>query len=220
MAAAERIDYFAEANPNLATALPATVALFAANRNNVERLNQAGISSASSGGAGMSETRSKVARAREVVGDLRLIVQTAKIIEKNNRDFKNTFTLPRGGMSYREIVDYAASFIADAPEFQADFDKYALTTQFFADLKADVNALRDTSQGQADAKRATVGTTADVESNLQDTLDTREELNRALKNYYRDNPQKLAEWLTASHIERKRRPTEPAPPTGENPQPA
>jgi len=29
-------------------------------------------------------------------------------------------------------------------------------------------------------------------------------LNNAIKNHYRNNPQKLAEWLTAAHIERKK----------------
>lgn len=69
LATAERIGYFGEANPVLAAALPATVELFAANLINIERLRQAGVTSASAGGAGLSETRSKVARAREIAAD-------------------------------------------------------------------------------------------------------------------------------------------------------
>ncbi|CAN5252396.1 hypothetical protein BH10ACI1_BH10ACI1_27920 [soil metagenome] len=49
---------------------------------------------------------------------------------------------------------------------------------------------------------------------LQDTLDTRQDLDRALRNHYRNNPAKLAEWLTASHIERKKKKDE-QPPTPE-----
>jgi len=216
LAAVERIGYFGEANPVLAVELPATVELFAANQINIDRLHQAGIASTSASGAGLSETRSKVARAREIIADLRLIVKTAKIIEKKNNDFKNSFTMPRGGLTYQQIVERANSFIADAPANQAGFDKYALTAQFFNELKINVDGLRETSQEQADAKRTSVGATADIEAILEDTLDTREELDRALKNHYRDNPQKLAEWLTASHIERKRK-TNEQPPPDENP---
>lgn len=143
-------------------------------------------------------------------------MKTARLAEKKNRNFKNTFTLPRGGLNYREIVERADSFAADAPAFSADFDKYALTAQFFAELKTEADNLRETSHEQADAKRTSVGANADIEAILEDTLDVREELDRALKNYYRDTPQKLAEWLTASHIERKRKTAEPTPPD-ENP---
>lgn len=79
-----------------------------------------------------------------------------------------------------------------------------------------MDEFRETAHGQADAHRTTVGTTADTEAILQDTLDTRQELDMALRNYYRDNPAKLAEWLTASHIERKKKKDE-QPPTDENP---
>ncbi len=133
-----------------------------------------------------------------------------------NKDFKNTFTLSRGSLSYQELVERADSFIADAPVNQAFFEKYALTKQFFTDLGTDVEEFRETAHGQADASRTNVGVTADTEAILQDTLDTRHELDMALRNYYRDNPAKLAEWLTASHIQRKKKKDE-QPPTGENP---
>ena len=214
--AAERINFFGEANAQLATELPSTVQMFAANANNVERLHQAGITSASAGGAKASGTRGKVARANEITADLRLVAQTAKVIEKKSKIFKNTFTLPRSGLTYQEITERADSFIADAPAHQADFNKYALSAQFFADLQTDVDEFRQIAHGQADAHRSSVGSTADAEAILEDTLDVREELDRALRNHYRNNPQKLAEWLTASHIERKKRQADSAP-TEENP---
>lgn len=203
--AAERIGFFGEANPQLATELVSTVELFAANQNNVERLRQAGIESATAGGAKTSGTRSKVARAKEITDDLRLIARTAKIIEEKNRSFTNTFTLPRSGLSYQELTERAAAFIADAPANIHYFEKYALNHQFFTDLRTAVEEFRQIAQGQADAHRSGVGSNADTETILEDTLDTREELDRAVKNYYRDNPAKLAEWLTASHIERPKK---------------
>lgn len=214
--AAERMDYFGKANPSLAAELPSTVELFAANADNVERLHEAGITSAGAGGAKTSGTRSKVARASEITADLRLVARTAKVIEKKNTGFKNTFTVPRSGLTYQEIIERANSFIADAPASQALFDKYALKAPFFAELQTDVEEFRLIAQDQADAHRTGVGATADIETILENTLDTREELKTALENHYRDDPAKLAEWLTASHIERKKK---KAGAPGENPPP-
>ena len=214
--ALERIDYYGQANTQLETELPITVELFPANQNNISRLNAAGITSISAGGAGMSETRSKVARAREINADLRLVMTTAKRLEKKIPGFQNTFTLPRGALSYQQLIEHAESFIADAAAHQAEFTKRGLTAQFFTDMAADVAEFKETAHSQADAKRTGVGTTADVEAILEDALDVRADLNTAIKNHYRNNPQKLAEWLTACHIERMRK-KDDAPPTGNNP---
>lgn len=214
--AAENIDYFGAANSQLATEVPYTVELFAANQNNITRLNHAGITSASAEGAGASGTRSKVARFAEIVADLRLVVKTARRMEKKKiPGFQNTFLLPRGGLTYDEGIERADSFLTDASAYKQGFADYALTTTFFANLAAHVAGFREAAHQQSDAKRTGVGSTADVEMILEDTLDTFAELNRTLKNYYRDNPQKLAEWLTASHIRRKNssdKPKEEPPP--------
>jgi len=215
--ALERIDYYDQANPQLKTELPFTVELFLANQNNISRLKAAGITSISAGGAGMSETRSKVARAAEIEADLRRVVTTANRLEKKVPGFQNTFKLPRGGLSYQQLIEHAESFIADAAAFQAEFALRGLTAQFFTELAAAVAEFKETAQQQADAKRTSVGTTADVEDILEDALDVRADLNTAIKNHYRNNPQKLAEWLTACHIERKKSGT-PNPPENNPPE--
>jgi hypothetical protein len=149
------------------------------------------------------------ARAREINKDLRLVMTTARRLEKKIPGFQNTFTLPRGGLSYQELIEHAESFIDDAAEYQAEFSLRGLTAQFFTELAADVAEFKETAQNQADAKRTGVGSTADVEDILEDALDVRADLNTAIKNHYRNNPQKLAEWLTACHIERKKGGTPP-----------
>lgn len=212
--AAERIDFYGEANASLATEVPYTVQLFADNKNNILRLNQAGITSASAIGAGVSGTRSKVARAEEIENDIRLVAQTARLIEKRFDDFQNTFVLPRGSLTYDQIVEYAESFVIDAAKDNDKFAEYALTDAFFTELTGKVEGFRIASQEQADGKRTGVGATAEAEDAIRATLNTRKELNRTIKNHYRNNPQKLAEWLTASHIRRKQESNEePTPPT-------
>jgi hypothetical protein len=212
--AAVKIDFFGEANPQLASEVPYTVALFLANKNNILRLNAAGITSASALGAGMSGTRSKVARIEEIEADIRLVAQTARLIDIRFPDFQNTFILPRGSLTYDQIIQFAESFVADVPPDKDKFAEYALFDAFFTALTAKVVGYRLASQEQADGKREGVGATAEAEDALRATLATRKELDRVIKNHYRNNPQKLAEWLTASHIRRKQETDEPEnPPT-------
>jgi hypothetical protein len=202
--ACERIEYYNQANPQLKTELPYAFELFTANQGLISRLNAAGIASVSATSAGMSGTRSKVARSREIHADLRLVRKTAKQIEKKVAGFQNTFILPHGRLSYQQLIEYAESFIADAAAYQAEFAKRGLTEQFFTDLAADVAEFKEAAQQQQDGRRTSVGATADTEAILEDALETRRELKTILENHYRNDPAKLAEWLTASHIERKK----------------
>ncbi|MBS1797845.1 MAG: hypothetical protein JSS81_28755 [Acidobacteria bacterium] len=200
---AENIDYYGEANSALQHELPFTAELFAANRDNIGRLNRAGVTSASAGGARRSGTRSKVARFAELESDLRLVVKTARLLEKTEPGFRNTFTIPRGALNYDEGLAFADAFQADAPAFQAAFAKYGLTAEFFAEMAAAAAEFRSAAHEQADAQRTGVGATAEQEAALEATLATRRQLDRAIRNHYRDDPQKLAEWLTASHIRQR-----------------
>lgn len=215
--ALERIDYYGQANAQLRIELPITIELFLANQTNISRLTAAGITSISAESAGMSETRSKVARASEIEADLRRIVNTGERMEEKNPGFQNTFKLPRGGLSYQELIEHAESFIADAAAYQAEFSLRGLTAQFFTDLATDVAEFKQITQQQADAKRTAVGSNAEIEAILKDALDVRADLNNAIKNHYRNNPQKLAEWMTACHIERKKK-KDDAPPENNPPE--
>lgn len=207
----ERMDYFGASETQLATELPVTVELFAANKTNIARLHAAGVTGDAASGARASETRSKTALARQIHSDLRRVARTAKIIERKNKDFQNVFEMPRGGLSYQELIDKADGYVAGAPNHQADFARYALNAFFFAELSEDVNDLRAATEQQANASRGGVGATADTEAVLEAALATRSELKTALENHFRADPVKLAEWLTASRIERSRK--KPEPPT-------
>ena len=201
--AVERMGFFGEANPQLAIELPVTVELFADNQINKENLIATGIMRESSASAGKSGTRGKVARAREIDGDVRRVARTAKMIEKKVPDFQNTFETPHGALSYLELTEKAEAFVKDAAPHREHFAKYGLTEAFFTNLQTNVAAFREITHGQADAKRTGVGATADTETILQSSLATRAELKIAIENHYKDNPPKLAEWQTASHIKRR-----------------
>ena len=211
--ALERIDYHGDDNPQLATELPVTVELFAANKTNIADLHAAGVKSDTMTATGKSQTQSKVARARQIKSDLRRVTRTAKIIGKKNVDFVNAFEMPSGNLSYQDLIHKEKAFAAERLKNKTVFDKYGLNDAFFADLAEDVAELGNASESQADAKRGGVGATADIETILENALDVRSELKVAIENHYRNDPAKLAEWLTASHILRRSN-SEPKPQEG------
>lgn len=200
--ACEQIDYFGKANPQLKTEVSYSVELFLANQNNINRMNQAGITRVSAKGAGISGTRSKAARAFDMELDLRSIAKTARVLEEKDPTFQNTFVLPRGRLNYEEIEHHTEAFLRDAPANQEGFGKYALTEAFFTALTAKLAGFREAAQDQADGKRTGVGANAEQEDAIKAALATRKELDRTMKNHFRNNPEKLAEWKTASHIRR------------------
>ena len=206
----ERIDYYGDDNPQLTTELPVTVELFAANKTHIAALHAAGVTSDTMRATGKSQTQSKIARARQIKSDLRRVARTAKIIEKKNDAFVNAFEMSSGNLSYQDLIDKAQAFATERAKYDTDFDKYGLNDAFFTALSQDIAELGEASEGQADAKRGGVGTTADIETILENALDVRAELKVAIENHYRNDPARLAEWLTASHILRPRR-SEPKP---------
>ena len=211
-----RIGHFGEANPELKTEVPYTVELFTANQNNIDRLNEAGITLVSAKGAGLSGTRSKEARIFEIETDVRMVAKTARIIEAKDPAFQNTFVIGSGRITYEEAINYAESFIRDASANEARFDKYALKKAFFTDLQAKVEGFREAAHGQSDGKRTSVGATAEQEAAVKAALATRKEIDRAMKNHFRNNPEKLAEWQTASHIRQPDEADKSEPPPQDN----
>lgn len=218
--ALQRIDSFGTANPDLATKFPVTVELFASIKNAITQIGAAGASRESSSSLGRSETLTKTAIFNEIYADLRVIAQTADILEERIPNFANTFTLPRRMMSVAQLLDKAKAVHADSDAVKAHFVAYGLPEKFREDLQADITALEAAAEAQTDAKRTTVGANAAAEATLDDALEARRTLDRILRNHFRSDAQKLAEWLTASRVERAPQKPEdepeppPAPPVG------
>lgn len=199
-----RIDYFKDANPDIASISPYIIELFANNKLNAERLEAAGVKRISAGSAGKSGTQSKAAQAREIESDVRRVARTARTVKRKNPNFENKFIVPSGGLNYEEIVQYGESFLANAPAAETEFDKLSLKKAFFDNLRLELDEFRGTTQGQQDAKREGVGETANIGEISEDTLLNREVLNAAMENELADNAEKLAEWRSAKRIERRR----------------
>lgn len=200
---AKRVKYLGTQNPQLATEKPVTVALFEAFGTGITRLEQAGMDKVSSSGAGKSETRNKAARSREMRADLRRIKRTALILEKRMPEFQNSFILPEGDMSYEQMLVTTEAFLRDKVPYESGFDDYGLDKNFFDNLRENADGFDENAEKQANAKNKGVGTTAETGEITKDIIEARKELKTVLENHFRRDADKLAEWLSASHIERR-----------------
>lgn len=193
--------FFGKANPDLATRLPLSAIEFSTLESLVGQLEATGVSRFSARSAGKSETRTKAAIYDSLEARARAIAGTALILKKKIPNFDNRFTLERNRLSYTDLIQRTKAMYADSETHEKAFTDYGLEETFREDLKKDYTALETGTQRQADAKTESVGGTALIDTICDQILDARDTLNRMMKNVYKNNPQKLAEWKSAAHIE-------------------
>jgi hypothetical protein len=128
----------------------------------------------------------------------------------------NKFRMPRGGD--QDILATAESFAAQAEPLKNEFIKRAFKADFIETLRAAIGELANTVGESDTARRERVGTNAVLEVHAKVCKNLIDDLDPIVKMHFRDNPQMLAEWLVASHIQRAPRGnTSAAPKNPQNP---
>lgn len=112
----------------------------------------------------------------------------------------NRFRVPYG--SDQLLIDTARSFADELPLYQAAFIARGMPAGFITDLTTKTNTFAAKITGSENARRERVGTNAGFEDPIKACKTGVEKLEPIVKMVYRTNPQKLAEWLVASHVER------------------
>lgn len=156
----------------------------------------------SSGSAKVSNTQHKGVLKRSVTAYLRSIARAANLKEEEEEDFVNELIVPRGNLNYQRTIEVALSFIEKGTPIEASLKLYGLQAGTFAELTEDTADLEQANRQQGSAATTTVGANARLENALKGILDMRRKIGEIAKGVLADNPQKLAEWLTASHIEK------------------
>jgi len=212
--AADRMDAFGDANNDLIKTFPIPLGLFTELKTIKQGFEAVGAARSSFGSAGASATQSKAAVYNSIYHRLRQISRTAAMIKQREPDFDNKYILPRDKMPYQEGIERAKAIHADATADKQKFLDYLLKESVLDGLNADITAFESAGQGQIDAKMSSVGETANLDSLVERFMDIHTPLNQMMKNLFSDDPEKLAEWRTAAHIERKKSTAKPA---GNNP---
>jgi hypothetical protein len=113
----------------------------------------------------------------------------------------------------QELLNTARAFAADAVPFQAQFVSLNLADTFIADLNTDIGDFETAIKGKGTGKGKKAGATTGIAKTIHNAGIALHVLNTIVPNTYKNDPQKLAEWVVASHIE-KHTPvprTKPAP---------
>jgi hypothetical protein len=100
------------------------------------------------------------------------------------------------------LLNAARAFAADAVAFQAQFVSVGLPATFITQLNSDIAGF----ETAVSTKGAALGTKAGATSGLEDAAHKAavalHVLNTVVKNTCKNNPARLAEWTTASHVEK------------------
>ena len=98
---------------------------------------------------------------------------------------------------------------------RAKFIAFEIAEDFVEDLRADLQAIRDINSGKISDNLTGVENTAAIDTLLGQAQGVITRLDALMQNKYSRNPDKLAAWKSASHVERaakKAAPAAPAPP--------
>jgi hypothetical protein len=170
---------------------------------------------ASGARAGKERTTQRSAAFAALREDLEAINRTARAIAFSMLGLDDKFRLPRNA-SVQVWLAAARSFAQDAEPLKAEFVHRGLPDDFIDDLKADIGELEQSINRQAQDKGARIAATAAIDDAIERGMNALVELDVIVRNKFRNDPAALAEWTSASHVERtprRRAPAHAQPPT-------
>lgn len=152
---------------------------------------------------------------REAMED---IADVWKSVTTDDTETANKFRMPRGGND-QNMIATARAFAVEAEANKQVFLDRGMPADFIADLKTKTDAFEQ-SVGVAHATRGErVGTNAAFDEPVRKCKNLVASLEPVVKRTYRRNPQKMAEWMVASHIAQARKTAQPNPQTNGGEQP-
>lgn len=177
--------------------------------------------------AGQRPARASKATLFDALGiDLANLSRTARQIEKQENGFAAPFRLP-DNTSDAAILNHTDAVLAvledqpgDGATTQAEkaalrtrFIEYELPADFVAHLRADRDAIADAAKHNQGENLDGVENTALINQLIQQLNAEVTELDTIMHNKYVGQPEKLAAWISASHVERapRHKKNEPAP---------
>jgi hypothetical protein len=129
-----------------------------------------------------------------------------------NSSLAGKFMMPHNNGD-QALLNSARAFAADAVPFTALFVSVGLAATFITQLNTDITDFETVVTGKGTALGTQAGATGGLENAAQQAAVALHVLNTIVKNTYKNDPAKLAEWATASHVEKHTpvpRPPKPA----------
>jgi len=162
-------------------------------------LGAAQVSGASSAHA---EVMSKVAGRFHLHDDLLGITTAAHSLALlGTAGLDGKFLMPRSGGD-QALLNSARAFQTDAAAFSAQLISLGLPATFLTQLGTDITAFEASITAKGAGVGAQAGATGGLESTAHQAAIALHVLKTIVPNIYKNNPAKLAEWATASHVEK------------------
>jgi len=160
-------------------------------------------------------TQKKIARKR-LHEHLETISRTARAMSLTTPGLADKFHMPKS-FAEQACLAAARSFSADVEPLKAEFIRRGLPADFFETFNSHIDGLEELINSSAQKTGARVAATVAVSDAAERGHNAVRELDAVVRNVFRDDPAALAEWESASHVERPPRraaekpPTQPAP---------
>jgi hypothetical protein len=145
---------------------------------------------------------------------LRKINRTARGLAVDQPEIGELFRMPHGD-NHQVLAAKAMAFYTNSEQYEELMKDCGMSDTFRADLLSDIEALQAAISDQNEVKSTKVGATGNIKAQLKLMHDAWKRLLGIVPNIFEDDPAKLAEWASASHVKRppktKKTPETPKP---------
>lgn len=163
---------------------------------------------------------SKAVARDELMRDLEAISRTARAMGQNVPGLADKFRMPHN-QSHQTVLTVARAALSDALPFKPEFIKRGMPANFLEDLQDDIDVMEEAIARKAQGAGSQVAATAAIDTEIERGMNAVRQLDPVMRNTFANDPATLAEWQSASHVERPPRrmtkkpatPPPPAPPT-------
>ena len=213
-----RIDGFGTKYANLFEPTSRGGRQFAVIRDTIANMEENGVKKLAGKGGFHGGSSAKGLAAAALREQLRRIRKTAvEIAEADDLpEFDDKYLIPRSN-SYEGLLTAARTFLQEATPNAALFIEFELPANFIDTLQKGIQRMEEAGTDQDDGLSDQVGGTAELAANAVAGMKARKQLLVIVRNKMADEPGKLAEWETASHItwptNTPDEPSDPAPPS-------
>ena len=111
------------------------------------------------------------------------------------------FLMPRNHGA-QDMLTAGRAFAADAVAYTAQFISVGLPATFITQLNTDIGAFETAISAKGAGVAAQGGATGGIEDTTHKAAVALHVLNTVVRNKYKNDPAKLAEWAIASHVEK------------------
>ena len=197
----QRVLLFLDENKDDFTAIPAVAAKVTILQTETQKIADLGAEKVSTT-AGAKDATIYKGDLRDALEDaMQNIADMWKPMAKKHENSHNKFRMPRNNNDQLRI-DTAGSFIEDATPLKADFIARGMPANFIADLTAKRDAFEAVDNESEAARLDRIGVNAQFSDPVKLCRTAVEDVDPIVKMVYRTTPGRLAEWLSACHVER------------------